>query len=179
MRRIECLIIPSLGAHPEASHFLSIAVYSYVRERRLNGIPSSLPGPSIAPDQFSQLMEAIASSQTRMEHRFAEFRDEVCQGQEDAASKALKRAKFEKPYISSKGQQGAGNIQQPPRRDRGRGRDRAHCGIVKHSFIIHHSDYQGPGMSAERSVASRRATEADSYCGLVGAWVGSSGGIYG
>ena len=61
--------------------------------------PPAIPGPSIAPDQFSQLMEAIASSQTRMEYRFAEFWDEVWQGQEDAASKALKRAKFEKPYI--------------------------------------------------------------------------------
>ena len=61
--------------------------------------PPAIPGPSIVPDQFTQLMEAIASSQTRMEHRFAEFRDEVRQGQEDVASKALKWAKFEKPYI--------------------------------------------------------------------------------
>ena len=59
----------------------------------------AIHGPSIAPDQFSQLMEAIASSQTQMEHRFAEFWDEVRKGQEDAASKALKRAKYEKPYI--------------------------------------------------------------------------------
>jgi hypothetical protein len=33
-----------------------------------------------------------------MEERFEEFRTEVRQGQEDAAAKALKRAKYEKPY---------------------------------------------------------------------------------
>ena len=33
-----------------------------------------------------------------MERRFTEFRDEVRQGQEDAAAKALKRARLEKPY---------------------------------------------------------------------------------
>ena len=51
-----------------------------------------------APDQFAQLLEAITSSQTTMEQRFTEFRDEVRQGQEDAAAKALKRASLEKPY---------------------------------------------------------------------------------
>ena len=60
--------------------------------------PPAVPGPSIAPGQLTQLLEAITSSQTRMEQRFAEIRDEVRQGQEEAATKALKRAKFEKPY---------------------------------------------------------------------------------
>ena len=60
--------------------------------------PPAVPGLSIAPGQSTQLLEAITSSQTRMEQRFAEFRDEVRQGQEEAATKALKRAKFEKPY---------------------------------------------------------------------------------
>ena len=52
-----------------------------------------------APDQFVQLLEAITSLQTTMERRFTEFRDEVWQGQEDAAAKALKRARLEKPYM--------------------------------------------------------------------------------
>ena len=52
----------------------------------------------VSSGQFAQLLEAINSSQTRMEERFEEFRAEVRQGQEDAAAKALKRAKFEKPY---------------------------------------------------------------------------------
>ena len=64
--------------------------------------PLAVPGPSIVPGQFTQLLEAITSSQTRMERWFAEFRDEVRQGQEEAATKALKRAKFDKPYAYRK-----------------------------------------------------------------------------
>ena len=45
--------------------------------------------------QFALLMGA---SQTRMEERFAEFRAEITLGQEDAAAKALKQARYEKPY---------------------------------------------------------------------------------
>ena len=52
----------------------------------------------IASQQFTQLMKAITSSQARMEAKFAEFRSEVRQGQEDAAARALKRACHEKPY---------------------------------------------------------------------------------
>ena len=55
-------------------------------------------GVSVSAGQFAQLMEAITASQTRMDERFAEFRTEVRQGQEDAAAKALKRARYEKPY---------------------------------------------------------------------------------
>ena len=49
-------------------------------------------------DQFSLLMGAYSASQTRMEERFAEFRAEIRLGQKDAAAKALKRARYEKPY---------------------------------------------------------------------------------
>ena len=48
--------------------------------------------------QFSLLMGAFSASQTRMEERFAEFRAEIRLGQEDTAAKALKRARYEKPY---------------------------------------------------------------------------------
>ena len=65
-----------------------------------------MPGPStagqssltVAPECFSQLIQAIESSQARMEEKFARFQSEVRQGQEEAATKALKRARFEKPY---------------------------------------------------------------------------------
>ena len=55
-------------------------------------------GTAISPDQFTQLMEAITASQTRMDEKFSEFQIEVRQGQEEAAAKALKRARYEKPY---------------------------------------------------------------------------------
>ena len=64
--------------------------------------PLAVPCPSITLGHFTQLQEAITSSQTRMERRSAEFRDEVRQGQEEAATKALKRTKFEKPYACRK-----------------------------------------------------------------------------
>lgn len=53
---------------------------------------------SISQDQFAQLMGAIGASQTRMDDKFAEFQAEVRRGQEDAAAKALKRVRYEKPY---------------------------------------------------------------------------------
>ena len=48
--------------------------------------------------QFSQIMEAITSSRARMEEKLTEFKTEVRQGQEDAAARALMRARYEKPY---------------------------------------------------------------------------------
>ncbi len=53
---------------------------------------------AITQDQFAQLMSAISASQTRMDGQFAEFKAEVRQGQEDIASKAVKKARYEKPY---------------------------------------------------------------------------------
>ena len=43
-------------------------------------------GTAISPDQFTQLMEAITASQTRMDEKFSEFQIEVRQGQEEAAA---------------------------------------------------------------------------------------------
>ena len=53
---------------------------------------------AVTDDQFGQLMAAIHSSQERIDHKLAEFRAEVKQGQEDAAAKALKRVRHDKPY---------------------------------------------------------------------------------
>ena len=49
--------------------------------------------------------------------------------------------------ILTKWQRATGDIQQPPKRNSGRGGDRPSCGIVQRSFIIHHGDCQGPGIS--------------------------------
>ena len=43
-----------------------------------------------AADQFAQLMSAITSSQLRMDAKLAQFQEEICQGQEEAAAEALK-----------------------------------------------------------------------------------------
>ena len=43
-------------------------------------------------------MEAITSSQARIEAKLVKFKTEVWQGQEDPAARALKRARYEKPY---------------------------------------------------------------------------------
>ena len=53
---------------------------------------------SISSDHFVQIMQAIEASQARMDEKFVRFQAEVRQGQEEAAAKALKRAKYEKPY---------------------------------------------------------------------------------
>ena len=55
-------------------------------------------GVPISSDQFAQLMGAITESHSRMEEKLGEFRTEVRQGQEEAAAKALKCARYEKPY---------------------------------------------------------------------------------
>ncbi len=54
-------------------------------------------GP-ISGDQFSQLMAAIQATQHRMDGKLMEFHEELCQGQEDAATTALKRVRHEKRY---------------------------------------------------------------------------------
>ena len=51
---------------------------------------------SIQP--LGALTNACAMSIARMEEIFAEFRAEIRLGQEDAAAKELKRARYEKPY---------------------------------------------------------------------------------
>ena len=56
------------------------------------------PSTAVSDDQFTQLMAAIHASQERIDYKFAEFRAEMKQGQEDAAAKALKRVRHDKPY---------------------------------------------------------------------------------
>ena len=63
-----------------------------------SGPASGEPSLTIGANSLAQLMEAIESSQTRMEEKLAQFRSEVRLGQEEAAAKALKRARYEKPY---------------------------------------------------------------------------------
>ena len=58
----------------------------------------SREGAAMTQDQFALLMRAFSASQARMDERFAEFRAEIRLGQEDVAAKALKRARYEKPY---------------------------------------------------------------------------------
>lgn len=43
-------------------------------------------------------MAAIQASQQRFDNKFAEFHAEVRQGQEDAAAKAVKKVRHERPY---------------------------------------------------------------------------------
>ena len=52
--------------------------------------PSTSSSVSVSGNQLVQLMAAIASSQSRMDTKLAQFQEEICQGQEDAASTALK-----------------------------------------------------------------------------------------
>ena len=57
------------------------------------------PSTAVSDNQFAQLMVAIHASQERIDHKFAEFCAEMKQGQEDAAAKALKRVRHDKPYV--------------------------------------------------------------------------------
>ena len=67
-----------------------------------------IPGPSgtasVAPtaDHFSQLMTAITASQSVVDAKLQQFRVEIRQGQEEAATKAVKRTRYEKPYTFRK-----------------------------------------------------------------------------
>ena len=65
--------------------------------------PSGQPAPQITHAvitdyQFSQLMSAISSSKRRMDEKLAQFQAKVRLGQEEAAAKAVKKARYEKPY---------------------------------------------------------------------------------
>ena len=81
----------------------------------------------------------------------------------------MKRAKFEKPHIYRR----KGNEEQAIFNSC---LDEIVAEAETELIVVEFAD---PGMFAKRSVDSRRAIEADSYCESVGAWVGSSGGIYG
>ena len=53
---------------------------------------------AMSTDQFAQLMSAINATQSRLDAKLADFQEEIRQGQEAAATKAVKRARYEKPY---------------------------------------------------------------------------------
>ena len=52
----------------------------------------------MATDQFAELMSKIQESQARLHDELSVFKEEVRQGQEEAATKAIERARYEKPY---------------------------------------------------------------------------------
>ena len=61
------------------------------------------PGtPALGGSQFAQLMEAIHGTQTRFDKKLEEFKDEVHQGKEEAATKALKHAQYDRGYTFRK-----------------------------------------------------------------------------
>ena len=61
---------------------------------------SANTGPSV--DQFAELLAAINNTQRSVNTKMPQFQEEVRQGQEEAAAKALKRAKYEWPYSFKK-----------------------------------------------------------------------------
>ena len=71
-------------------------------DEAMGGVPgASTAGQSsltVTLESFSQLIQVIGSLQVRMEEKFACFQSEVRQGQEEVATKTLKRALFEKLY---------------------------------------------------------------------------------
>ncbi len=56
----------------------------------------------VTPDQFATLLETFKSSHERLESRFGEFKAEIQRSQDEAAAKAVKRARYEKPYAFKK-----------------------------------------------------------------------------
>ena len=66
-----------------------------------SSVPSGASsGTPMSTDQFSLILTAINSSQKNFEKKLEEFRAEVRQGQEDTATRVLKRSRLlEKPYV--------------------------------------------------------------------------------
>ena len=58
---------------------------------------SNQPG-ELSSSQFASLMAAIKSSETRLDQKLAEFKSDVQQAQEEAATKAANRVRREKPF---------------------------------------------------------------------------------
>ena len=91
--------IPSLSARYCAAFGRSASTFSAeLQDAMADEESESREGAATTQDQFALLMGAFSASQARLEERFAEFRAEIRLGQEDAAAKALKRARYEKPY---------------------------------------------------------------------------------
>ena len=64
--------------------------------------PSDTAPVALSADHFTQLMSAITASQSVVDEKLQQFREEIRQGQEEAATKAVKRARYEKPYVFRK-----------------------------------------------------------------------------
>ena len=57
----------------------------------------------ITSEQFSKLMDAIHSTRSSLDDKLEDFKAQVCQSQEEAAAKAVKRSRAaEKPYVFKK-----------------------------------------------------------------------------
>ena len=63
-----------------------------------DGAGPSRSRAAISTDQFATLMAKISRSNVQVATQLTEFKDEVRLGQEEAASKVLKRARHDKPY---------------------------------------------------------------------------------
>ena len=88
------LPLPVSGRSCYSAFFATPDAYSRRVIESKSGSTSTTPTTS----QFAQLMEAIGASQERMDSKLAGFRDELQKSQEDAASKALKWVRHERPY---------------------------------------------------------------------------------
>ena len=71
-------------------------------ERETMTTPAAEPLAPILSAQFGQLMQAIRVSQDRLDEKLVDFRAEIRHSQEEAAAKALKRSRHEKPYTFRK-----------------------------------------------------------------------------
>ena len=91
--------IPSLSARYCVAFGRSASMFSAkLQDAMADDESESREGAAMTQDQFALLMGTFSALQAQMEKRFAEFRAEIQLGQEDAAAKALKRARYEKPY---------------------------------------------------------------------------------
>ena len=77
-----------------------VVTMSDIETERSTPEPSGSAPVTVSTDQFTQLMFAIAASQSRMDAKLAQFQEVIWQGQEKAALRALKRACCNKPYVS-------------------------------------------------------------------------------
>ena len=60
--------------------------------------PSGAASVALSADNFSQLMTTITASQLVVDAKLQQFHEEILQGQEEAATKVVKRACYEKLY---------------------------------------------------------------------------------
>ena len=86
--------IPSLSARYCVAFGRSASTFSELQDALADDESESREGAAMTQDQFALLMGAFSALQANG----GEFRAEIRLGQEDAAAKALKRARYEKPY---------------------------------------------------------------------------------